>query len=1399
MSSNSLISIHDHRSRIIDSNLTAGTILPLILENNPITYKELTTPCMTTHSKGRDLTNLCPTIKSNNEKRNVINTTNTTIVDNISTPYTTFNQTFYYHNMKFYRYLTPSTKQKRINLLDSEPITNDTWIFSIQPPKHIGGNRAFTVTRDLPTFINNYFKIPEIERNYYEVIRSGIQKPHFDIDGSLEDFKDYDDMVQSTDNFLQLVLLSIEHVLHEYNVDYDPKKSLLVFPSNGPDKRSYHIVIDYHVHSSNKEAEAFYHLVDAHLTTKYAGNYNNKVILDPKVYNSRQQFRLFGSQKIDSNRPKKLAAHLSRLPRDPKIYVPLDDVFATMVSFVSGCQMLPTFIRHESIISKIISNPINDIEESAIMDVVNAYKYSKNYKRVCCDKDYIISFSRVRPAYCQLCNRVHDSVGAFVSVGMNGSVWWNCHADKHLKPKEIIGHIDRITSISEDNDDGQKDDTEEFKLEDEFGLGMIEMFNSGKVDVPESIKGRLDDYNKRQTKNNNDDLVNSYGNPYPMDTIQSSLIQWGNINTSHIPSFINNNRSVATGSTDCETSYVPGIMDNLIYFTKYHITYDYNSSISIDEILEKYKLYCNVNNIRCQYTNDNTVNISKHLRAINQNFETSKKQKKGVRQRFINGYMFINLDKLNINLEIKTSADPVAITNKILINKEANRLRLLYESMISTKLRGNHKIDMSPILPKGYEIIGDREEFALFLKAACGMGKTELIMELLRQAKSFIIVIGRILLGKKLEDDCVTVIKHEGPNKQITWEKIKRADFYSDIKGKAIKSRRCITTIDSLHRITTSDGKPFEYAIFDEFGYTISQLVNFSKNKERNCNMLVDIIKYTPKIIVSDACLEQSTVDMVEKIRGRDDTIIYENHYPKHQDKEINVLANPGIFYSMIENSVLNGENIVIPMGSKETANALAEFMKASLGCKIYREDEVPEEGEKAYKIKVYTGDDKKCDNPTLEWKLYNAIIYTNVVEAGISFTDIHFDKCYGFFTARSFGPQSALQMLFRSRNYTTNKIYVTVMEGAKTGVPKNIKGRDKFVEFIKYQSEELREELREGIKLSYVRGADYTDFYFDMFTDVKYRDLIGKRRYLVELLRYCKEQGMRFGQYIDDNMYREELKLEKKEYGKKIMDIRGDIRGMKSVNKMNRNRKIAEAQDITDNDAVALRKLGDISKDDKNALIKHSIKTRFIMENVDEEFVSRVIDNLKAHTNTAMCKKLSEDISEEEKIIRMREIANNHIVEREKITLEECIERVKLNDEPSVQDLINGENLYNKQVALGKNKLHISEIIQNTERIKRYRLNMHAVNILRMMGIKDWLRNTEKLKYKLNIEEMDGYFMTNKVDFPEYKSVKEHGHERILKQINEVIDVFSMEIIKDGNVKQYWRLDKDNVVRPIM
>ena len=86
--------------------------------------------------------------------------------------------------------------------------------------------------------------------------------------------------------------------LNDFNVIIDISTDILIFTSHNENKKSYHIIIDHYYHMNNLEAKAFYN----EIISKISPNFTK--FIDHSVYSSIQQYRIVGSQKVNSNRPK---------------------------------------------------------------------------------------------------------------------------------------------------------------------------------------------------------------------------------------------------------------------------------------------------------------------------------------------------------------------------------------------------------------------------------------------------------------------------------------------------------------------------------------------------------------------------------------------------------------------------------------------------------------------------------------------------------------------------------------------------------------------------------------------------------------------------------------------------------------------------------------------------------------------------------------------------------------------------------------------------------------------------------------------------------------------------------------------------------------------------------------
>lgn len=173
------------------------------------------------------------------------------------------------------------------------------------------GYRLYTLFDNYIEFAGFHQRYPPADRNFYELaIGDFLQKPHFDLDVKAGDIGNTTLSLDEVGEQLKdTVVEQIIAILAEKDVRLDIRRDVLIFTSHGntsvSSKRSYHIVINNYCHYNHKEARALYDLVISRFPDSMKPFAK---FVDVAVYSSKQQFRMLGSQKKDSGRPKRFAS-----------------------------------------------------------------------------------------------------------------------------------------------------------------------------------------------------------------------------------------------------------------------------------------------------------------------------------------------------------------------------------------------------------------------------------------------------------------------------------------------------------------------------------------------------------------------------------------------------------------------------------------------------------------------------------------------------------------------------------------------------------------------------------------------------------------------------------------------------------------------------------------------------------------------------------------------------------------------------------------------------------------------------------------------------------------------------------------------------------------------------------
>lgn len=329
-------------------------------------------------------------------------------------------------------------------------------------------------------------KISPENRSFYEIVLAEFpQKPRFDIDVNT---KDYPNLAQqpivltdgtqitSLDQLGELlkdtVIELMIAVLADKGVRVDISKDVLVFTSHGPNKRSYHVVLNNYCHYHHKEARALYDMTMARVP-EHLKCVVKAPQVDPAVYSSKQQFRIVGSQKIGSGRPKTFAPvwrYKGQEIRYKYIEEPADDNHALMLQLeasilthTSSCDLLPTLLDpNDEGLGKMMSKARYDTENISMALAKKALQLVATAGGSTIDdrrfpyaiegiKGGIVCLKRTRPSKCGICCRVHEHENPFLVVaGHEDSpekgVYFYCRRSPHNK-RLYLGKLEDFDTV----------------------------------------------------------------------------------------------------------------------------------------------------------------------------------------------------------------------------------------------------------------------------------------------------------------------------------------------------------------------------------------------------------------------------------------------------------------------------------------------------------------------------------------------------------------------------------------------------------------------------------------------------------------------------------------------------------------------------------------------------------------------------------------------------------------------------------------------------------------------------------------------------------------------------------------------------------------------------------------
>lgn len=277
------------------------------------------------------------------------------------------------------------------------------------------------------------------------------------------------------------------------------------------------------------------------------------------------------------------------------------------------------------------------------------------------------------------------------------------------------------------------------------------------------------------------------------------------------------------------------------------------------------------------------------------------------------------------------------------------------------------------------------------IKAMMKMGKTKMMQKLIKDR------IGEL--------ETVVMLSFRKTFSRTLLEKFPNFTLYSDVRGQ-ITDRKLIIQIESLWRIVPAVFGKVDLLIMDESESLIEQLESgLSKRAYSNMAVFIWLLEHSKKCIAMDAFLGNRTLSVLGKRTGN--KIFIKNKYKNMKDYTYRFFSDTMVFHNALYQDILNGKKTVICTNVRNEAETLKNLL-----LKFHKDLKVG-----IYSAKSTSDERKHFEDVNKYWDLYDVLIYTPTITAGVSFEKMHYDKIAGYFYDRSCNAQAAMQMMGRIRN----------------------------------------------------------------------------------------------------------------------------------------------------------------------------------------------------------------------------------------------------------------------------------------------------------------------------------------------------------------------------------------------
>ncbi|CAM9748651.1 unnamed protein product, partial [Ectocarpus sp. 8 AP-2014] len=238
---------------------------------------------------------------------------------------------------------------------------------------------------------------------------------------------------------------------------------------------------------------------------------------------------------------------------------------------------------------------------------------------------------------------------------------------------------------------------------------------------------------------------------------------------------------------------------------------------------------------------------------------------------------------------------------------------------------------------------------------------------------------------------------------------------YKDVPGTSINScNRLVCEIESFHRLH----RKYNVVVIDEARAVMSAVTSYETNGENlliNYDNLLSLSRECDKLVVmcADSNLDRASfATMLKKLQHQRDEIIHRIEVKKPVLQRKFIQASHDTAMAMMVRDVMEGQKVVVCVGSKKYMEATEENLKRKVT-------------DRELKIRTYFADSphkSELADINTHWQEFDVVMYTSTITVAIDYTlPVH--RVYYFPDVSTSPPRDTLQGSGRSRDVTTGEV----------------------------------------------------------------------------------------------------------------------------------------------------------------------------------------------------------------------------------------------------------------------------------------------------------------------------------------------------------------------------------------